>query len=257
MNVTEVVSQQQLDAIPSDYDGQIRIHFGTQDTPAVVHTRYPHPVEVTGSSCVLALGLSSLTAKDNSLVYVYGLCQVDAQDRSCVIVPFSDRRVGCIVQARDNSIVDAAGICNVFAQNASQVIARKGCIVDAWGTSTILTTPGSLTRAHGSNRLISTAETSKDPHVNGFRFRSQLEEVSEAEFLRLEESLRGSRPSSLDPSIRRPPATQRNCASMRERFEAAKATAAKKNAERASNCAEVNLDQSTPRSQPDAEKVIL
>ena len=44
---------------------------------------------------------------------------------------------------------------------------------------------------------------------------------------------------------------------MRERFEAAKEAAAKKNAERAMSCAEVDLDQSTPRGQPDAEKVIL
>ena len=61
----------------------------------------------------------------------------------------------------------------------------------------------------------------------------------------------------LDMAAAEPEPTKR--IPMRERFEAAKEAATKKNAERAMSSAEVNLDQSTPHGRPEvnAEEVVV
>ena len=76
MAIITVKSQEELDWIPLDTEGTIRIEFGTADEPAVLRNRYKHRVRACDNSSVEAYGNSSVEACDNSSVRAYGNVQV-------------------------------------------------------------------------------------------------------------------------------------------------------------------------------------
>ena len=116
MKETIVKCQADLDAIPVDYDGVIKIKC-VPPNRIVVKQRYKYSVEAWGNSSVTAWGNSSVTAWGNS--------SVEAYDNSSV-------------KAYDNSSVTAWGNSSVKAWGNSSVKAYDNSSVTAWGNCQVL-----------------------------------------------------------------------------------------------------------------------
>lgn len=112
-----VKNQKELDDIPVDFDGRIKIDFGTQTNKAVIRNKYKYAVFSVGNSSVAACGNSSVAAWDNS--------SVEAWDNSSV-------------EARGNSSVEALGNSTVMALRNSTVMALENSRVTAGGNAQVL-----------------------------------------------------------------------------------------------------------------------
>ena len=80
-----VKNQKELDAIPVDFDGVIKIDFGTQINKAVIRNTYKYTVVTIKNSSVEAWGNSSVEARDNSSVVAWDNSSVEARGNSSVV----------------------------------------------------------------------------------------------------------------------------------------------------------------------------
>lgn len=162
--VITVKSQEALDEIHEDFQGCIRIAFGTQAKKARVAKKYNFPVNVIGNACVEAWGISNLIAYDNAYVEAYqnthvtayqnarveawdysyvvanGNSTVIAWDKSIVIAKENSTVFGredSTVRAKEESHVSAYENCTVDARGKSQVFACDNCKVDASGNANV------------------------------------------------------------------------------------------------------------------------
>ena len=113
MEYIEITSQQQLGELPLDYNGRIRIKFGTPDDRAIIRHRYKYLVEACDNSSVVAGGNSSVVARENSRVEAFDNSNVVARDNSSVV-------------ACDNSSVVARGNTQVVAASNAAAIQQSG-----------------------------------------------------------------------------------------------------------------------------------
>ena len=135
-----VKNQKELDDIPVDFDGRIKIDFGVQTNKAVIRNKYKYAVfsvgnstvEARDNSTVMAWGNSTVMAWDNSTVEAWGNSTVMARDNSTVMA-----RDNSTVEAWDNSTVEAWGNSTVEARDNSSVEARDNSTVEAWDNSTV------------------------------------------------------------------------------------------------------------------------
>ena len=80
-----VKSQEELDAIPVDFDGRIYIEFGTPYNRARINRKFKFSVEARGNSSVVARGNSSVEARENSSVEARENSSVVAWENSSVV----------------------------------------------------------------------------------------------------------------------------------------------------------------------------
>ena len=133
MSEIVVTSQQRLDSLPHDYHGRIYIKFGTPYDKAIVRWRYD-------SASVMALGNSSVVARENSSVEALGNSRVVAFENSSVV-------------ALDNSSVEAWGHSSVVARGNSSVVAWDNSSVEAWENSSVV--------AFGNSQISQKSDASK------------------------------------------------------------------------------------------------
>ena len=93
MGIIEITSQQQLDELPLDYNGRIRIKFGTPDDHAIIRHRYKYPVGAYDNSIVTARENSIVSAFDNSSVSARGNTQVVAASNTAVMRTSGNARI--------------------------------------------------------------------------------------------------------------------------------------------------------------------
>lgn len=113
-----VISQADLDRIPSDFRGKIIINFGTHANPAIVKYSYRGLVKVVGTSWVIAIG-GCLVACEHSHVHSFNSC-VDAYEHSSV-----DTWGFSCVSAHDYSCVKACDDSRVVTYGNAQVINKS------------------------------------------------------------------------------------------------------------------------------------
>lgn len=109
-----VKSQTELDSIPSDFNGNIIIDFGTAKNKAVLRNQYKGDVFVKGENYVTVYN-SIIIAQDSSRVEAFTNSHVEARDNS-VVWAYNSK-----VIAKDNSSIDAWHSSKVIAHNNSQV----------------------------------------------------------------------------------------------------------------------------------------
>ena len=120
-----VRSQEELDAIPTNYKGRIYIEFGTAWNKAIVKKRYYRSVVARENSSVEARENSSVEARENSSVVAWENSSVVARENSSVV-------------ARENSSVVARENSSVVAWENSSVVARENSSVVAWENSSVV-----------------------------------------------------------------------------------------------------------------------
>ena len=103
-----VKSQQELDAIPTDYNGRIVIEFGTPYNRAVVNRKFKYSVVARGSASVEARNSASVVAWDSASVVAWDSASVEARNSASV-------------EAWDSASVEACGSASVEAKHNSQV----------------------------------------------------------------------------------------------------------------------------------------
>lgn len=145
---TTVTSQEELDAVPLDYEGKIYVTFGDAQNHAIVRyhdrscviacantyvdARENSYVVAQQNSYVEALWNSTVVAQDYSYVVAWASSHVEAQGHSCVVA-----RDWCHVLAEDNSYVVARDSSSVKAQDTSCVEARDCSYVDARDSASV------------------------------------------------------------------------------------------------------------------------
>lgn len=134
-----VRTQQELDNISSEFNGQIIIDFGDQDDAAVVNRKFKLPVIASGKSYVLVAAGAEIIARDESFVKAKGTSIVEAMNRACAEA--WDRST---VTAKDNSTVKGFNAI-VYAQDYATVEAFDDCFVEARGNSYVI--------SRGKNRI--------------------------------------------------------------------------------------------------------
>ena len=137
-NIT-VRTQEELDKLPTDFDGRIFIEFGTPYNRAVVNRRFRCSVEARENSSVVAWGNSSVVAWGNSSVVAWENSSVVAWENSSVVA-----RENSSVVAWGNSSVEAWENSSVVAWGNSSVVARENSSVVAWENSQVV----NATRSH-------------------------------------------------------------------------------------------------------------
>ena len=115
-----VTNQEELDALPIDYNGRIYVEFGVPGNRAIVYKRYKYLVVARDNSSVEAWDNSSVEARDNSSVVARGNSSVVARDNSSVVA-----RDNSSVVAWNNSSVEAWGNSSVVARGNSQIVDRS------------------------------------------------------------------------------------------------------------------------------------
>ena len=120
-NFTETVirTQNELDALPDNYDGVISIYFGTEKNPARVNRTFAGIIRTCGTSVATVFGKNKVTVCDYSVVDVFDGCVVEAQDESFVRA-FDE----CKVTATDQSRVETHD--NSSAECLEQSTVKKG-----------------------------------------------------------------------------------------------------------------------------------
>lgn len=63
-----VKSQDELDAIPTDFNGKIIVKFGTPNNRAIVNRKFKYPVEARENSSVEAWEKSSVRRQNNEII---------------------------------------------------------------------------------------------------------------------------------------------------------------------------------------------
>ncbi|MCH5210419.1 MAG: hypothetical protein J1F01_05580 [Oscillospiraceae bacterium] len=135
-----VKTQEELNDIPSDFQGRIYIEFGTFWERAVISKKYRYSVEARGNSSVVARGNSSVVAWGNSSVEAWENSSVEAWENSSV-------------EARGNSSVVARGNSSVVAWENSSVVARGNSSVEAWENSSVEAWENSSVVARGNSSV--------------------------------------------------------------------------------------------------------
>ncbi len=136
-----VKSQQELDAIPTDYNGRIVIEFGTPYNRAVVNRKFKYSVVARGSASVVAWDSASVVAWDSASVEAWdsasvvarGSASVEAWDSASVVAWDS-----ASVVARDSASVEAWDSASVVARGSASVVARDSASVVAWDSASVV-----------------------------------------------------------------------------------------------------------------------
>ena len=142
-----VKTQEELNDIPSDFQGRIYIEFGTFWERAVISKKYRYSVEARGNSSVVARGNSSVVAWGNSSVEAWENSSVEAWENSSV-------------EARGNSSVVARGNSSVVAWENSSVVARGNSSVEAWENSSVEAWENSSVVARGNSSVVARGNSS-------------------------------------------------------------------------------------------------
>ena len=93
MKEIEVFSQEELNALPIDFNGRIIIKFGTPYNRAVINRRFKYPVVARENSSVEARGNSSVVAWENSSVGGKGNSQICDKTYSHKITVMNNSRI--------------------------------------------------------------------------------------------------------------------------------------------------------------------
>ena len=78
-------TQDELNAVPVDFDGRVIVKFGKPYNRAVINRRFKYAVEAWGNSSVVAWGNSSVVARGNSSVVAWENSSVVAWANSSVV----------------------------------------------------------------------------------------------------------------------------------------------------------------------------
>lgn len=140
-----VINQEELDAIPNDFPGNIYIYFGTRDDPARISKDYVGAVMAIGNSCVIA--------EKNSSVKAYGKSTVKAVDRSSVSAyEYSN------VEAHDYSDIEVFGNGHVNSYDHSRVC--------SYGNSKVYAFRNTFVVGHEDSYIISFESINVEIHDN-------------------------------------------------------------------------------------------
>ena len=144
-----VKSQQELDAIPTDYNGRIVIRFGTPYNRAMVNRKFKYSVVARENSSVVACRNSSVEARENSSVVARENSSVVAWGNSSV-----EARENSSVEARENSSVEAWENSSVVARENSSVVACRNSSVEAWENSSVVAWGNSSVEAWENSSVV-------------------------------------------------------------------------------------------------------
>lgn len=180
--VMKVNTQEELNAVPADYEGRVIVNFGTEDAPAQIAQKYVQPVLVPNRFVATARNDSNVQAGENASIYAfdnshvvgYGSSYIEISD-SCraelyeqsVCNAFGTSAVSAhdtaSIAAVDESTVEAHGSSNVDARNNAVVDAYDTAQISANNTATVRThSPDVVTKMHGSS-VLAPAETELAP----------------------------------------------------------------------------------------------
>ena len=86
MDQIVVKSQQELDAVPTDYNGRIIIEFGTPYNRAVVNRKFKYLVKLSGNSSAVLWGNSSAVLWGNSSAVLWGNSSAVLRENSSAVL---------------------------------------------------------------------------------------------------------------------------------------------------------------------------
>lgn len=151
INEIVVNTQEELDAIPDDFEGKIYIDSATIIT---IRKKYLAPVIVSGNSYVVA--------KNNACVEAFGDSYVVAEENAYVIARDDTRVVAkgySHIKAKGASVITAWECSDVLAFENSSVIALGNSHITAYDISSVVAYEKSYVIALGSSNVIAKANS--------------------------------------------------------------------------------------------------
>lgn len=156
-----VKTQEELDAIPDDFKGQIYI-----ESNSVIHInkKYHWYVVTLGNSNVKALGNSNVKALGHSHIEALGNSHIEAWENSSikakknsVIEAWENSHVKALenssVVAKGNSYVMALGHSSIEALGYSHIEAWENSHIKAWENSSVVAWENSIVEARGNSNI--------------------------------------------------------------------------------------------------------
>lgn len=153
INEIVVSTQEELDAVPDDFEGRIYIK---SNAIIIIRKKYFQRVMVSGNSYVIAKEKSTVEAFDDSYVQVEGDACVTARDNTRVIArenSYVKARGTSIVTAYDNSCVVASGNSSIKALRNSNIIAHDISSVVTYDKSCVVARENSNIIARGNSHV--------------------------------------------------------------------------------------------------------
>lgn len=140
LNGVLVTDQGELDSIPEDFKGKIKIDFGDESSPALVRDYDGVPIIAINNSVVMAYRKSEIIAMDNSVVYAYDDSSVMAHDNSRII-------------AWSNSAISAYGNSKVSLYDKSKGVIQDNAIADCYNDSSVVAMKYATIQAYDNSRI--------------------------------------------------------------------------------------------------------
>ncbi|WOC32373.1 MULTISPECIES: 5' nucleotidase, NT5C type [Caproicibacterium] len=160
--VRKVTTQEELNAVPEDYNGRIVVNFGTEDAPAQIAQNYAQPVLVPDKYVAAARNDSHVHAADNASVYAfensrivgYGSSYLELNENS--VAELYEQAVGNLYGTATAIVHDTASLAayeesTVEAHGSSTVDARDHATVDAYEFAQVSANNAATVRTHGDD----------------------------------------------------------------------------------------------------------